>query len=153
MHLPRPDNVDLMALILFPLNLRTPNATTSATNMSLLFRTFFLTALFGMFFHLSDAQNVKRLGYKWKETKPTETIERYKNEDAYIVRSDIDVTNSFVWTNRMEHRSFKSERRRIKFLTRKGVEEFASVVYSFPVDYELEALDARTIKSNGEIEG
>ena len=88
--------------------------------------------------------------YRWdkKDTNLSELPAEYANEDAVILYDYETRKTEF------ENNSFYTRhiiKRRIKILTKRGLDEFGKIVISKEDDMQISILDARTFKQNGEV--
>jgi len=99
----------------------------------------------------SLAQNSLR--YKWSnQPSPSEVLDTFKNEDAYLVfRKKLAFHTYEEIAGKFTPKTVKSEHKKIKILTKSGVDYYANVVINIDPDYSFNVLDARTIKASGEI--
>lgn len=100
------------------------------------------------------AQNYRKLKYRWTDKpKVKEVSEKYKNEDAYVIKKRISHSYSFEYGMSFTASAVRSVQKRIKILTKAGLERFANLVINMEPGYEITILDVRTIKVNGKIVG
>ncbi len=88
--------------------------------------------------------------YKWdkKDTSLSDLPAEYANEDAVILY-DYETRKTTLENNNFYTRHII--KRRVKILTKKGLDEFGKIVIAKQDDMQVSILDARTFKQNGEV--
>lgn len=97
-------------------------------------------------FFLQEMNGQKYGDYKWHEYSQSPSIpDSLISSDAVIINNHITIVNDIDGVSRWQ------VYRKIKILTKQGVEDYAKIFVSKYASQTIAVLDARTIKSSGEI--
>lgn len=113
-----------------------------------------LTALAIFFAFNVVAQSIKKVGYSWK--KPDKFVEipaAFAKEDVVIIYNERSINNYYEIANSIETYSTQFFKRKIRILTKDGLEEYTKLKIRKAREHEVLFLDVRTIKPTGKTFG
>jgi hypothetical protein len=90
--------------------------------------------------------------YEWTSSKELTSVpDSLKSQDAVVIRREYTIANLITDPYRSRYFSSESEYERIKFLSRKGIEDYSKIFIQKKGSEMIHMVDARTIKANGKV--